>query len=406
MTSDEAVPTRLCPGQHWTVDAAPALRPDEYLCRSCVGRAMGQLERLSALMMDLEVTATRQSVVRMGGTAGRRRRVDDGDTTVDDPAPAGLAREIPLVFNEAAAKVRRDVEQRLIEWAEAVADALRIDLTRAPADPFVLDTGRAQLPEVDVERCLHDMPLGTCAACRGLPDPVHVDDEVFVSAPRPRLVRRRASPPRVAVALAVLRSRRARNWYRTDEQGPGCAQAIGFVTNCVRSAIDRYDRRWYAGECGQPITVVDLVEDGDALRAVTREDVCRADLYAKPGVGIVTCDGYREPDGIGGCGALHPAVTRHRYVLATLRAKQLPLDAILSVVPSLIGGTVPEPETVRQWRHRGKLRPLVCLVKHRTDRELAACRVHRREVYDSGQVLDLILASRQRSRTSQDAAAS
>lgn len=117
--------------------------------------------------------------------------------------------------------------------------------------------------------------------------------------------------------------------------------------------------RWYAGPCNQPREDVEIVEHDDGtLTPVIRTVPCTANLYAEPGKAVIVCDGYRES----GCGAHHPALHRHRYLLRTLRDSVLPLDAILSVLPQLTGANPSRP-TVRQWRHRGQLRPVVSLTK-------------------------------------------
>lgn len=168
------------------------------------------------------------------------------------------------------------------------------------------------------------------------------------------------SPHRIAQILDTLKQ--ARNWLRTNEQGGACADAIAHARQQLRATIDRRDERWFAGPCGQPVTIIEIDEHDGVLvpRAVTGP--CTADLYARAGAAAIVCDGYREPVGINGCGATHPAMARHKYVIRTLRDKLLPLPAILAAIPQLTGRN-PDRETVKKWRQRGKLRPVVSLTK-------------------------------------------
>jgi hypothetical protein len=169
------------------------------------------------------------------------------------------------------------------------------------------------------------------------------------------------SPRRIAEILAELKA--SRNWIRTNEQGPACADVISQTRRKLRGLIDRSEERWFAGKCGQPTTIIELHEADGVLTAKPIDTVCTADLYARPGKSAIVCDGYREPIGVNGCGAVHPALSRHKYVIRTLREKVLPLDAILAAIPQITGRS-PDREAVKKWRQRGKLRPVVSLARH------------------------------------------
>jgi hypothetical protein len=311
---------RHCPGrQHHGADHPPALRPDEYLCRECVARAMRDVEALAAELTEAEVTATRRARTYRG--AGKMRDPDE-----DWRGATHALRPTQLPFDDWAAAVRADQVDLLRDWADFIRPLRKLD------------------------------PL-----------------------------ERRDSPRRLAEILDALKA--GRNWMRTNEQGPLCADAIAIARHRLRAVIDRSEERWYAGRCGQPVTVVELDDVDGVITPVARESICTADLYAAPGKAAIVCDGYREPVGFNGCGAVHPALTRHKYVVRTLREKVLPLDAILSVLPSLIGRS-PEPGTVRLWRHRGKLRPVVSL-RRRAD---GGWRTGER--YRGSDVIDLALDGR------------
>lgn len=385
MTTD---PDHVCGGWHDPVTRpAPQLRPDETLCRDCESRTTRMLRELGNDLVELETTVARQSATRHTGTSKRREHPPEeprGDESVG-------VRERHLPYDDAAARVRDDVAQRLVEWADFVREQTHIVTRQDVAQMFGVPPSVVSIPDTS-PRCVHDMVVGTCAICAGLPD---VDEELLhvVPTPRPPTERpRRPRPGRVFAAIALLRHPAARNWMRTNEQGPACAMAIGFVRSRVLSAVDRFDRRWWAGPCGADAEAIHLVEGSDGqLVANVRQIVCTADLYAEPGKSVVICDGYRGEPG-SGCGAVHPAVTRHSYVVQTVRERWLPLAALLSVMPMLVG-KVPDPETVKKWRQRGKLRPIVCLTKHDHDpRGRTGCRVCRGELFAGGQVLDLVQA--------------
>lgn len=192
-------------------------------------------------------------------------------------------------------------------------------------------------------------------------------------------------------------------WLRTDEQGPSLALAIAGSRGQLRAALDRREERWFAGVCGVETTLVDVTveapaDEGGPERIVARTRVgpCEADLYARPGRAVIVCDGYGEPRGIGGCGAMHPALVWHKRTVRLLRAQLLPLPAILEVLPQLIGrDRMPAADTLKKWRQRGRLRPAVNLVK--TDPPALHVRNEAGVLlYPGGHVLDLVLDESQR----------
>lgn len=93
---------RTCPGHHSTAHPAPALRPEDYLCRSCVRHAERILGDLVALTRDLETTVARQD--RSGGHASR-----------------GTGHERPLPVNISASERARERLELLFEWTDFVA---------------------------------------------------------------------------------------------------------------------------------------------------------------------------------------------------------------------------------------------------------------------------------------------
>jgi hypothetical protein len=151
------------------------------------------------------------------------------------------------------------------------------------------------------------------------------------------------------------------DWLRTHEQGPQLADVIGKLRRQLRSNADRRESRWFAGVCGQKLTVLDVTvtTDGSTL-TITEPRVtwCKFELWATPGEAIVTCDGHNAPSGrpLTACGAEHSAVDRNRYTIESARDQWLPLDVILTALPSLIGRSI-DRKTVNQWSSRKLISP-------------------------------------------------
>lgn len=150
-------------------------------------------------------------------------------------------------------------------------------------------------------------------------------------------------------ALALLA---AGEWFRTDEQATTAAREILQIRAALRRAVERPPARTvYAGPCLAEVTTlaVDVDDQGERLTPRLEVETCYGDVLAEPGDPLALC---RE------CRVYHHVAERHAFTLgAAVEAELLPLREILAALPALIGRG-PNPDTVRQWRHRGRLQPV------------------------------------------------
>jgi hypothetical protein len=111
------------------------------------------------------------------------------------------------------------------------------------------------------------------------------------------------------------------------------------------AAVDRTASRIYAGPCHA------LVEGAGEF---TRGGRCQRDLYAKPGVDEIRCDGHRA-DGEG-CGAVHTTDERRDWLINALSGALVGLDEMLSALPHLFPDlTRPPRGVVSSWINQGRL---------------------------------------------------
>jgi hypothetical protein len=100
---------------------------------------------------------------------------------------------------------------------------------------------------------------------------------------------------------------------------------ITYLHGRMIAAVDRTASRIYAGPCHA------LVEGAGEF---TRGGRCQRDLYAKPGVDEIRCDGHRA-DGEG-CGAVHTTDERRDWLLAAIGDALLPLTTWQQALPKML----------------------------------------------------------------------
>jgi hypothetical protein len=151
-------------------------------------------------------------------------------------------------------------------------------------------------------------------------------------------------PPAVAILLTHA------EWMRTNEQGPGLAEAIRCVRRDLRAIVDRKPERLYAGPC-----LADLGYDP------TLGYDCRLPVYRPWGTDDITCDGHTVNVTPGqwtasGCGRLHLAADRKEWLLAEVTSRLLPLRLVWESLYVLIPDCQVEWETAKQWTRERRQR--------------------------------------------------
>lgn len=178
--------SRECPGRHTVEHPAPALRADEYLCRSCVRHAERVLADLPSLVRDLETTVTRQTRTYRASARGAQSPDEDWRGSAH-ALPA-----TPLPVDLTASERGRTVCELLFEWTDYLA---------------------------------------TWHGVKGMP--------IYARyMPLTQLV-----PSAVGVLL------RFADWMRSNEQGPDLANAVQCIRRDLRAIVDCRPERLYAGPC-------------------------------------------------------------------------------------------------------------------------------------------------------------
>lgn len=159
---------------------------------------------------------------------------------------------------------------------------------------------------------------------------------------------------------------RSDSWFRIDPEAKRCIDVLHAVRNTLRAAVDRPPTVVYLGRCGAPVIagMLSVGADGDDGATITVEavdTVCDSTLGEVLGDNSIKCRA---------CGKIHTPGSRNSTAIAAMYGAVLPLDVILDALPHLIGHR-PKARTVRSWRQRGQLRPVVNLTRngglYRTD---------------------------------------
>lgn len=284
---------------------------DANLCTRCTRELEQALGELPALLIELEVTATRQD--RGTGTAlyamRRTRLWHEGLTAAADATdvpPALRSRDghktlptTPWPFSWDAANLAWTVRNTLGTWQRHLAETRGIE----HGDLIV---GGVAGPTC--AWCTHE----SCA-------------QIGVNPHRRRDVR---------VAAWLLRNITA---IRLDEAAGEIHDSITGGRLDIERAIDRQDPDIYAGRCDATDVRTDL--DGQLIRAVL--GTCGADLYARLGDEQVKC---------GACGQLYDLATRKQYLAERVDDEWARPHVIANALTSLDEPV--RPDTLRKWIER------------------------------------------------------
>lgn len=300
--------------------------PDAFVCTGCADALRRDLGDMPALLADLEVTLTRQDVLRDASKPPAFHRGGADNSADGKPLPphlrsrdAGYALpSTPWPYSQAAGVELDDAVNTLSTWVRHLHDARGLSL-----------------PAWTTARFARRLPRRV-SLIKGLPGAVFTGADLWAAVTDTRA----AEDTRCERATAYARWLHVNaEAVRQDELGGQLVDEVAYLARSMRWVVDARDLGTFVGRCD---TEVRLTDHPDVISILL--EPCGAELYAREDYPEVQC-----PD----CGTRYSSDDKRKELLDAadeLTGTATEIAAALSKYGEKI-----KPERIRLWAHRGHI---------------------------------------------------